>query len=65
MRDVPQSPRHVEPDGRILTVPAALCDRVTVSEHCDAKLAVTLLPPFMTTVQVPVPEQSPAQRSKR
>ena len=62
MRDVPQSPRHAEPDGRIRTVPAALCDRVTVSEHLDVNLAVTLtgdVLALVATVQVPVPLQPP------
>ena len=72
MRDVPQSPRQLVPDGRILTVPAALCDRETLSEHRDTKPARTLTgvgePPAVptgTTQLVLVPQPPPVQPVNR
>ena len=62
MRDVPQSPRQLVPDGRILTVPAALFDRETLSEHRDTKVAVTSTLRWLAlvgTTQDPVPLQPP------
>jgi len=50
------------PEGELVTVPLPLT--LTVSVSSCVNVAVTLLAPFIVSVQVPVPEQAPDHPEK-